>query len=311
MLGEIKNPVFITSSDEFKIISVIISSLEKNALVKFSNQEIMAFSEYVLGSHSYNFDYSYYENWIQLEILVNKLIVDINSKIDTNILGDNILFEGLLNHLKPAIYRIKQGIKLENAIYEEVLDNYPELFLMIKDSMTKLIHYLEVEINDACTRVLALHQPAAGDLRLIQIVIKTVSDLERIGNVARKIVRFVRKNREFSHIQPLYLHKMGIQAQEMLRTVLDAFARMDVCAAVQLYKEDDKIDEQYELLICELMNYMAEHPHAIPQVLEMIRCAHSIERIGDRCQNISDYIIYYIKGKDVRHTKIEHLTDLK
>ena len=173
------------------------------------------------------------------------------------------------------------------------------------------VNTMEVEINEACTRILALHHPTAGDLRLVQIVIKTISDLERIGNVARKIVRFVRKNREFSHIQPLYLHKMGIQAQEMLRTVLDAFARMDVCAAVQLYKEDDKIDEQYELLICELMNYMAEHPHAIPQVLEMIRCAHSIERIGDRCQNISDYIIYYIKGKDVRHTKIEHLTDLR
>ena len=173
------------------------------------------------------------------------------------------------------------------------------------------VNIMEVEINEACTRVLALRNPAASDLRLIQIVIKTVSDLERIGNVARKIVRFVRKNVGLSHLQPLYIHKMGEQAKQMLRNVLDAFARMDVEAAVKLYKEDDKIDEQYEFLIYELMDYMAEHPQAIPQVLEMIRCAHSIERIGDRCQNISDYIIYYIKGKDVRHTKIEQLTDLK
>ncbi|WP_320151220.1 phosphate signaling complex protein PhoU [uncultured Tolumonas sp.] len=173
------------------------------------------------------------------------------------------------------------------------------------------VNMMEVEINEACTRVLALRHPAASDLRLIQIVIKTVSDLERIGNVARKIVRFVRKNVGLPHLQPLYIHKMGEQAKQMLRSVLDAFARMDVEAAVKLYKEDDKIDEQYELLIYELMNYMTEHPQAIPQVLEMIRCAHSIERIGDRCQNISDYIIYYIQGKDVRHTKIEHLTDLR
>jgi phosphate transport system regulatory protein PhoU len=173
------------------------------------------------------------------------------------------------------------------------------------------VNIMEVEINEACTRVLALRHPAASDLRLIQIVIKTVSDLERIGNVARKIVRFVRKNVGLPHLQPLYIYKMGEQAKQMLRNVLDAFARMDVEAAVKLYKEDDKVDEQYEFLIYELMNYMAEHPQAIPQVLEMIRCAHSIERIGDRCQNISDYIIYYIKGKDVRHTKIEQLTDLK
>ncbi len=199
--------------------------------------------------------------------------------------------------------------QLHDALQVLRTENIEQVHRIIETD--RQVNMMEVEINDACTRVLALHQPAAGDLRLIQIVIKTVSDLERIGNVARKIVRFVRKNRDFPHIQPLYLHRMGELAKEMLRSVLDAFARMDVEAAVQLYKEDDKVDEQYELLICELMNYMAEHPHAIPQVLEMIRCAHSIERIGDRCQNISDYIIYYIKGKDVRHTKIEHLTDLK
>lgn len=81
------------------------------------------FTEYVLGSHSYNFSYSYYENWFQLEILVNKLIIGVNSLIDIDILGDKILLEGLLNHLKPAIYRIKQGIKLENSIFEEVYES--------------------------------------------------------------------------------------------------------------------------------------------------------------------------------------------
>ena len=165
VLKEINNPNFITSSDEFKIISVIVNQLENSFDVKLSNQEIMAFSEYVLGSHSYNFDYSYYENWIQLEILVNKLIIDINSKIDINILGDNILFEGLLNHLRPAIYRVKQGIKLENSIYEEVLENYPELFNMIRESMKSLEHYLEIEINEDEIAFVTIHFKEAIDRR--------------------------------------------------------------------------------------------------------------------------------------------------
>lgn len=165
VLKEINNPNFITSSDEFKIISVIVNQLENSFDVKLSNQEIMAFSEYVLGSHSYNFDYSYYENWIQLEILVNKLVIDINSKIDINILGDNILFEGLLNHLRPAIYRVKQGIKLENPIYEEVLENYPELFNMIRESMKNLEHYLEIEINEDEIAFVTIHFKEAIDRR--------------------------------------------------------------------------------------------------------------------------------------------------
>ena len=207
VLGEIKNPVFITSSDEFKIISVIIKKKKKNALVKFSNQEIMAFSEYVLGSHSYNFDYSYYENWIQLEILVNKLIVDINSKIDTNILGDNILFEGLLNHLKPAIYRIKQGIKLENAIYEEVLDNYPELFLMIKDSMTKLIHYLEVEINDDEIAFVTIHFKEAIDRRA-EKALKNVIIVCGFGYGSSKLLKEnIKKYFEVNVVNTLPMHK--------------------------------------------------------------------------------------------------------
>ena len=165
VLKEINNPNFITSSDEFKIISVIVNQLENSFDVKLNNQEIMAFSEYVLGSHSYNFDYSYYENWIQLEILVNKLVIDINSKIDINILGDNILFEGLLNHLRPAIYRVKQGIKLENPIYEEVLENYPELFNMIRESMKNLEHYLEIEINEDEIAFVTIHFKEAIDRR--------------------------------------------------------------------------------------------------------------------------------------------------
>ncbi|WP_024870508.1 phosphate signaling complex protein PhoU [Tolumonas lignilytica] len=172
------------------------------------------------------------------------------------------------------------------------------------------VNSMEVEINEACTCIIAKRQPAARDLRFIQIIIKTVSDLERIGNSARKVARLVRKHAGQPHILPQHLDGMSRLTNKMLHRALDAFARMDVEDAVKLYQEDAHVDEQYGLLIQELMNYMAENPRSIPQVLELIRCAHSIERIGDRCQNISDYIIYYVKGKDVRHTQIEDIDDL-
>ena len=207
VLKEINNPNFITSSDEFKIISVIVNQLENSFDVKLSNQEIMAFSEYVLGSHSYNFDYSYYENWIQLEILVNKLIIDINSKIDINILGDNILFEGLLNHLRPAIYRVKQGIKLENSIYEEVLENYPELFNMIRESMKSLEHYLEIEINEDEIAFVTIHFKEAIDRRE-EKTLKNIIIVCGFGYGSSKLLKEnIKKYFDVNVVNTLPLHK--------------------------------------------------------------------------------------------------------
>ena len=207
VLKEINNPNFITSSDEFKIISVIVNQLENSFGVKLSNQEIMAFSEYVLGSHSYNFDYSYYENWIQLEILVNKLIIDINSKIDINILGDNILFEGLLNHLRPAIYRVKQGIKLENSIYEEVLENYPELFNMIRESMKSLEHYLEIEINEDEIAFVTIHFKEAIDRRE-EKTLKNIIIVCGFGYGSSKLLKEnIKKYFDVNVVNTLPLHK--------------------------------------------------------------------------------------------------------
>ncbi len=170
------------------------------------------------------------------------------------------------------------------------------------------VNQMEVDIAEACTRILARRQPAARDLRFVQMIIKTVSDLELIGNAARKIVRLNRKVNGIKLLSSDYFLDGIIHlANDMLHRVLDAFARMDVDEAVSLYRDDDKIDAQYELLIRSLVDRMMSEPYAIPQIVEIIKCAHAIERIGDRCQNISDYIIYYLKGKDVRHTKLEDL----
>ena len=172
------------------------------------------------------------------------------------------------------------------------------------------VNSMEISIDEECTRIIAKRQPTASDLRLILMISKAVTDLERMGDVADKLARMVINNTSRSHPPLVSLESMGRQAIKMLHDALDAFARMDVEAAIQLYHDDDKIDRQYESIIRELMTYMMEDPRTIPQVLEVLWAARSLERIGDRCQHISDYIIYCVKGKDVRHTKIEDVDSL-
>ena len=172
------------------------------------------------------------------------------------------------------------------------------------------VNDMEISIDEECTRIIAKRQPTASDLRLILMISKAVTDLERMGDVADKLARMVINNTSRSHPPLVSLESMGRQAIKMLHDALDAFARMDVEAAIQLYHDDDKIDRQYESIIRELMTYMMEDPRTIPQVLEVLWAARSLERIGDRCQHISDYIIYCVKGKDVRHTKIEDVDSL-
>ena len=173
------------------------------------------------------------------------------------------------------------------------------------------INALEVSIDDESTRIIAKRQPAAGDLRLIMAVIKTIADLERIGDEAQKIARVALEN--FSGDQKtllLNLDNLGRKVLEFLQASLDAFTRMDVESAVKTHQSDEKIDREYEALMRQLMTYMMEDPRSIPQIMTVIWSARALERIGDRCQNICEYIIYFVKGKDVRHTTSEDIKSL-
>ncbi|GLO60014.1 phosphate transport system regulatory protein PhoU [Vibrio sp. MACH09] len=164
------------------------------------------------------------------------------------------------------------------------------------------VNALEVSIDEACTRIIAKRQPTAKDLRLVMAIIKTITDLERIGDVATRIARVAietpstREQKFHVSLEPLCR-----QAISMLHQVLDAFARMDVDAAAEVYKLDNKLDEEYEAVIRQLMTYMMEDPKNIPNILQVMWSARAIERVGDRCQNICEYIIYFVKGKDIRH----------
>jgi phosphate transport system protein len=168
------------------------------------------------------------------------------------------------------------------------------------------INDLEVSIDDECTRIIAKRQPAAGDLRLIMAIVKTIADLERIGDEAQKIAQVALESLTKDHKELLLnLDNLGRRVLEYLQLTLDAFTRMDVDAAIKAHKTDDKIDREYEALMRQLMTYMMEDPRSIPQIMSVIWSARALERIGDRCQNICEYIIYFVQGKVVRHSSPE------
>src|SRR5690554_4736234 len=168
------------------------------------------------------------------------------------------------------------------------------------------VNKLELEIDAACTQIIAKRQPTASDLRLVLGVLKTISDLERMGDETCRIARVALKtfNKDQEHLLAS-LENLGQLVLGMLRQVLDAFARMDEEAALQVHQQDTKADRQYEALTRLLMTYMMEDSRSIPKIMDVMWSARAIERIGDRCQNIAEYIIYFVRGKDVRHASPE------
>ncbi len=171
------------------------------------------------------------------------------------------------------------------------------------------VNAFDVEIDERCTNILALRQPTASDLRLVLAVIKTTADLERIGDEAKRVAQMAIRAANGDHGRNLFgqIAHLGAQVRQMLHGALDAFARMDVDAAIAVAHEDVNIDKEYESIMRQSMTYMMEDPRSIPSVLDLIWSARSLERIGDRCCNISEYVIYFVKGKDVRHIGLEKI----
>lgn len=163
----------------------------------------------------------------------------------------------------------------------------------------------EVAIDGACNHIVVKRQPAASDLRLIMAISKIVTDLERMGDEAKKIARMARRIHEHGgqHVQrfPAIRHAAQV-AVKMLRQALDAFARLDAASAAEVVKEDSEIDSEFKSVLRQLITYMMEDPRTITAALETVWVAKAVERIGDHAKNISEQVIYIVKGTDVRHT---------
>ena len=170
---------------------------------------------------------------------------------------------------------------------------------------------MEVLIDDGCTHLIARRQPAAVDLRMVLAVGKTVTDLERVGDEAKKVAKTTRnildRGMNACVAQILEVRNMGNQTAAMLRDVLDAFVRLDVEAAAAIVRQDKEIDSHFRSIVRQLITYMMEDPRTISTALDVVFIAKSIERIGDHCKNIAEDVIYIAKGRDVRHIGLEAL----
>lgn len=177
------------------------------------------------------------------------------------------------------------------------------------------VDQFELDIDEQCTRILAKRQPAAGDLRLIVAVLKTITDLERIGDEAEKIARMSLHIAELSDpsrpVKQHYgaLNHLGLHVKNMLHLTLDAFARMDVDAAIRTAKAERQSDDEYNAISRQILTYMLENPRNISPGLDVMWSARALERIGDHARNICEYVVYMVEGKDVRHTNIDKADD--
>jgi phosphate transport system protein len=166
------------------------------------------------------------------------------------------------------------------------------------------VNALEVAIDEECSTIIARRQPAAGDLRMLMMVVKTITDLERIGDEAAKIARMaqliyesgrpsVPRTTEVRHVAEIALG--------MLRHALDAFARLDLAIAAKVVRQDEQVDEAFRGILRQLITFMMEDPRTISTSLDVVWAAKAIERIGDHAKNIAEFIIFISQGVDMRH----------
>ena len=189
-------------------------------------------------------------------------------------------------------------VKLDANLAREVMEN------------DKRVNALEVQIDEDCSHIIARRQPAAGDLRMLLMMVKTITDLERIGDEATKIARTAQKIYDEDRMyKPRFneIKAMVALVREMLRTSLDAFARLDVSKTVEVARQDELVDEHFRVAMRQLITYMLEDPRTISMSLEVLFVAKAIERIGDHAKNIAEYVVYVVKGKDVRHISMQEM----
>lgn len=189
-----------------------------------------------------------------------------------------------------------------------MVDNDAELGRTVVERDAQ-VNAMEVEIDEKCVEIIARRQPAASDLRLLVSIIKTITDLERIGDQAEKLGEFsIQLNAEGVNAgKYINLDNISRFALKVVHNALDSFARMDAEAALKAARKDKKVDKEYDSILRQLITYMMEDPREIRNAMRVLWAARALERIGDHGKNISEYVVYLVKGKDIRHLEIKPL----
>jgi phosphate transport system protein len=177
------------------------------------------------------------------------------------------------------------------------------------------VNAMEVEIDRDLSTIIARRQPTARDLRLLIAISKAIANLERIGDEAARIARTVQRliNSGVSSRMRLPVADLAFESElatKQLRKALDAFARLDVEKALEVLKQDDQIDQEFEGLMRKLITFMMEDPRTISSSIDLVFVAKAIERVGDHAKNLAEVIIYVVKGTDVRHNPLATIENM-
>jgi phosphate transport system protein len=221
-------------------------------------------------------------------------------------------FDVLLANLRNLV--LEMGGLVEEQIQHAIQALDDEDLTAAREVVARdqVINGLQVKADEDCVSLIALRQPLGSDLRLIMSLSKIVTDLERIGDEAEKIARMTIKTYDGDSSPPSAkllrdVVPMAKLAQNMLHGCLDALARLDVEKAVEVAQGDDELDQEFQSALRRLITYMMEDPRTIGHAINVIFIVKALERIGDHSKNIAEYLIYLVKGKDVRHVSMDVL----
>jgi phosphate transport system protein len=172
------------------------------------------------------------------------------------------------------------------------------------------VNAMEVGIDESCTRIIARRQPTASDLRMVVMIIKTITDLERIGDEAKKIAitaKHLAQKKSLSLPRFDKIKYVANLALHMLHQSLEAFAKLDIHSVATIVRQDEQVDDEFRAVIRYLVTFMMEDPRTISSALEILFVAKAIERIGDHAKNMSEYVVYMVLGRDVRHISADEI----
>jgi phosphate transport system protein len=228
--------------------------------------------------------------------------------------------EGLTQHISSRynedLERLRSSVMDMGGLVERQLIQAiggltePDARVIMRVAQQELqINQLERSIDEDCSRILATRGPTASDLRLIITILKTITDLERIGDESEKVAAISARLalRERPNGRYGELRNLGELVIEMVHDMLDAFARLDTKLALAVVRRDRTVDEEYEAIHRQNITFMMEDPRSIRRALDVMWVVRSLERIGDHAKNVCEYLIYLVHGKDVRHTRLEEI----
>ncbi|MDT8409846.1 MAG: phosphate signaling complex protein PhoU [Wenzhouxiangellaceae bacterium] len=219
------------------------------------------------------------------------------------------------NQFNQELENLRQKLMAMGGMVEEMLKKSIQALVTADTSLAEQVieadeqvNLIEKKLDQECNLIIAKRQPTASDLRLVFAIIKTISDLERIGDEAEKIARWAISLANYHRPRNDYreLEVMGHTVLEMLRKALDGFTRMAPEVALEILHQDQKVDQDYEAIFRQYYSYMMEDARDIRRILDALLVAKSLERIGDHCKNVGEYIVYLVEGRDLRHSpKVE------